>query len=244
MYIGCVWCGRSLYVVALAGVMSLGIALVPLRPATAVGERADTPAAATITGTDLRIVDGDSLVLNGAKIRLFGIDAPELSQTCTDMRGREWACGRWSRGVMARVSVGVLSCVEIDRDRYGRMVARCAGAQGDIGAAMVRAGAAYAYEKYSTDYLPHQDEARQSGKGLWRAGSIDPAAFRAARKPVTLTEGPKGCKIKGNISKSGRLYHLPGSRWYDDTSINAKTGERWFCSEDEARGAGWRPAKG
>jgi len=50
--------------------------------------------------------------------------------------------------------------------------------------------------------------------------------------------------IKGNIgSKGDRIYHVPGGRWYDKTRIDTGKGERWFCSEAEARAAGWRPPK-
>ena len=52
---------------------------------------------------------------------------------------------------------------------------------------------------------------------------------------------PPGCDIKGNISKSGKLYHLPGGKGYARTKINRK-GERWFCTEEEAREAGWSKA--
>jgi hypothetical protein len=52
-----------------------------------------------------------------------------------------------------------------------------------------------------------------------------------------------GCLIKGNINSKGKhIYHVPGGRWYDATSIDQSKGERWFCSEAEAQAAGWRPA--
>ena len=53
-----------------------------------------------------------------------------------------------------------------------------------------------------------------------------------------------GCNIKGNISYSGgqRIYHMPGQHYYDDTVIDPRKGERWFCNEAEAQAAGWRPA--
>jgi len=54
----------------------------------------------------------------------------------------------------------------------------------------------------------------------------------------------KGCNIKGNINTQGeRIYHMPGDEYYDETRISASHGERWFCSEEEARAAGWRRAK-
>ena len=67
------------------------------------------------------------------------------------------------------------------------------------------------------------------------------------RRGVRLSSGKQppetGCLIKGNISKSGKIYHLPGSRWYDATVIDEAKGERWFCSVEDAERAGWRAPK-
>lgn len=53
-----------------------------------------------------------------------------------------------------------------------------------------------------------------------------------------------GCNIKGNVSTKGeRIYHMPGQKYYNDTVIQSSHGERWFCSEAEARAAGWRKSK-
>ncbi len=53
-----------------------------------------------------------------------------------------------------------------------------------------------------------------------------------------------GCNIKGNVSTKGeRIYHVPGQKYYNDTVIQSSHGERWFCSEAEARAAGWRRSK-
>ena len=55
---------------------------------------------------------------------------------------------------------------------------------------------------------------------------------------------PSSCNIKGNVSTSGeRIYHMPGQKYYARTAINPRHGERWFCSEAEARAAGWRRSK-
>lgn len=52
------------------------------------------------------------------------------------------------------------------------------------------------------------------------------------------------CNIKGNISVAGeRIYHVPGQRYYDVTVVSGIYGERYFCSEAEARRAGWRRSK-
>jgi len=55
---------------------------------------------------------------------------------------------------------------------------------------------------------------------------------------------PGKCRIKGNISGNGKIYHVPGSDAYAKTRIDESKGERWFCSEEEARAAGWRAPRG
>ncbi|WP_460272155.1 thermonuclease family protein [Celeribacter sp. ULVN23_4] len=197
----------------------------------------------------LRIVDGDTVAIGEIRIRLFGIDAPELSQSCSDTRGKDWSCGTWSKSVLANLAAGKVRCFARDTDRYGRTVAVCEAGGKDLNAQMVALGAAYAYEEYSSDYVALEQTARADGLGLWRSGSQNPADYRAEKKAEqaahALPDTPPGdCVIKGNISKSGKLYHLPGGRWYDDTRINEGQGERWFCTEPEAREAGWRKAQG
>lgn len=68
----------------------------------------------------------------------------------------------------------------------------------------------------------------------------------AATLSPTATSAPQtgACLIKGNISKNGKIYHVPGSSSYEATKIDESKGERWFCSQDEARAAGWRPPRG
>jgi endonuclease YncB( thermonuclease family) len=63
--------------------------------------------------------------------------------------------------------------------------------------------------------------------------------------PLTQSQEQRAaCVIKGNISSGGeRIYHVPGQRYYDKTQIDASKGERWFCTEQEAVGAGWRKSK-
>ena len=61
---------------------------------------------------------------------------------------------------------------------------------------------------------------------------------------ATVPDSASGCMIKGNISKSGeRIFHVPGGSYYDRTKITPTKGERWFCTEADARAAGWRKSK-
>lgn len=201
------------------------------------------------TGT-ARIVDGDTLALGAIKIRLHGIDAPEMSQTCNDTHGAEWTCGKWSKAALERLAVGPVTCVQNDIDRYERVVGTCFAQGINLNAAMVAKGAAFAYVKYARDYVAQETQARRMAAGMWRSGVQDPSDYRAEKRAATQTRhaaavapNPKGCAIKGNISKSGRLYHVPGSRWYEGTRINEAQGEQWFCSEQDAKAAGWRAAR-
>lgn len=57
-------------------------------------------------------------------------------------------------------------------------------------------------------------------------------------------EEADACNIKGNVNTRGeRIYHMPGQKYYAETRISASHGERWFCSEAEARAAGWRRSR-
>ena len=199
------------------------------------------PASALTLEGQARVVDGDSLVIAGDSIRLFGIDAPELQQRC-DPSGRNWACGAWAKEKLTMITrQGVLRCKALDRDRYGRTVARCTVSGRDVGAEMVRAGAATAYLRYSHDYAGIEVRAKAEGRGLWSGEMVAPSAYRKVAKRQSR---PVGCAIKGNISAKGkRIYHLPGQRDYTATRISKAKGETFFCTEAEARAAGFRAAK-
>ncbi|MFI0395394.1 thermonuclease family protein [Paracoccus jiaweipingae] len=198
-----------------------------------------------------RVTDGDTLRLDmaggTAVIRLFGIDAPEAAQTCQNSKGQDWTCGKAATQYLRGLVDGHrLRCTMLDTDRYGRIVARCFRGQQDIAAQMVLAGQAVAFRRYSMDYVPPEDAARAKRRGIWAGKALRPKDWRARhRAPASATTrqaAPSaGCRIKGNISANGHIYHLPGDRHYDRTRINTRKGERWFCSEEEARRAGWRP---
>lgn len=189
------------------------------------------------------VVDGDTFRVNGAAIRLHGIDAPEQKQTCTHADGTGWACGAWVSDQVRRAYAGKrLRCEALDTDRYGRVVARCFDGKTDIGQALVEQGLAFAFRRYSLDYDLDEKRAAVAGRGLHGTQMQAPAAFRQARNPDPPAP-QSACAIKGNISDGGRIYHVPGQLHYDRTRISTARGERWFCSEAEARSAGWRKAR-
>ena len=195
-----------------------------------------------VSGT-ARVTDGDSLRIGAVRIRLHGVDAPELDQTCTDAAGRDWACGQWARDRLVRLAEGRrVSCDVVEVDAYERLVARCSVGGRDLGATLVAEGAATAYRRYSDRYVAEERAARRAGLGLWRGDFAVPEDHRRGTDEVQA--GSDGCTIKGNVSGSGRrLYHVPGGRDYAATRIDPDRGERWFCSEAEARAAGWQRAR-
>lgn len=198
---------------------------------------------AELTGRG-RAVDGDTLILGGEKIRLFGIDAPEHDQTC-DRNGTAWACGEWSGQQLARLLHGrPVTCQGDERDRFGRLLAVCQVGGQVLNAAMVRDGAAFAYRRYSDRFVADEDIARSERRGLWAARVTTPEVYRHPAGTVAReSAGGGGCVLKGNISARGeRIYHSPGQEHYAQTVISPSKGERWFCSAAEARAAGWRPA--
>ncbi|MGB0505243.1 MAG: thermonuclease family protein [Pikeienuella sp.] len=195
-----------------------------------------------VAGT--RVVDGDTIVVEGVKYRLFGIDAPETRQVCY-RDGREWACGRAATAFVQQMAADrAVLCEERARDRYGRIVAICRADGVDLGAALTRAGLAWAYLKYSDLYAPEENAARDAHVGVWNGSAIAPWEYRKAMrqpKAVEVAATPSvGCDIKGNISANGRIFHMPGSEAYGRTRISTQKGERWFCSVEVARAAGWR----
>jgi len=130
-----------------------------------------------ITGRAI-VNDGDTITVDGSRIRIFGIDAPELGQTCRDRNQATYACGRLAQRHMARLTRSTVTCDVVETDRYGRAVAICRSGGTDLGEAMVAAGWARAYLSYSLRYAPAESKARAAGRGLWDGEFDDPWAFR------------------------------------------------------------------
>lgn len=199
------------------------------------------PAYAGLSGL-VRVIDGDTLQVGADLVRLSGIDAPEDAQTCVRPSGEIWPCGTWvSESVEALLSGVAVTCDNLGRDRYDRILARCRQNGDDIGATLVAAGMAVAYVRYASEYVLQEAAARSAGLGLWGSKFTMPEQYRAEARTAALPSD-RNCRIKGNLSAFGAIYHLPGQQFYGRTRINPDNGERWFCSVDQARAAGWRPA--
>ena len=202
--------------------------------------------AAEITGT-VQVTDGDTLDLGPVIIRLHGIDAPEAGQSCAMPGGGTWPCGRRATERLAELVEGQeVRCTARETDRYGRIVATCATAEvADVSAVLAAEGLAWAFRRYSEDYVSEEAVARAKELGVWQAVTQTPWDYRADRWNRAAAASPrKGCPIKGNVaSDDERIYHTPWSPWYARTRVDKAKGERWFCDEAEAQASGWRAAR-
>jgi endonuclease YncB( thermonuclease family) len=142
------------------------------------------------------VIDGDTIEIQGQRIRIQAIDAPESGQWCGEGESR-WRCGKASAEALdAMVAGATVTCRQDPRDRedrYGRALARCEARGGDVGERLVRAGLAVAYRQYldyrngeprpyKTGVLAAEAEAQAARRGLW-AGVFDlPWEWRAARR--------------------------------------------------------------
>ena len=127
-----------------------------------------------------QVSDGDSLRSGDLRIRLFGIDAPELKQQCADQDGVLWSCGA---AALYQLNALInknrdLQCSLLDIDRYGRLVMQCFNGPTDIGAAMVLSGYALAYRHFSDLYIAEEEQAKTALRGIWRGTFTPPWKWR------------------------------------------------------------------
>jgi endonuclease YncB( thermonuclease family) len=204
-------------------------------------------------------IDGDTLTVDGTKFRLDGIDAPEFNQICLDEKGQEWPCGRDARDALAK-STGnctAVRCEDKGSDTvYHRRIGLCTaeglragsrlGADGvTLNEWLVREGWALNFEPYAKGrFLAAQRDAEKNRRGIWKGCFVAPTDWRHWRTndplmgsacPGDAAKRIFDCRIKG--SRTGK-YHHPGCPSYDSTTHVVKS----FCSEDEARAAGYTKA--
>ena len=143
-------------------------------------------AAEIISGVP-RIVDGDTLAMGAAKIRLAGIDAPESDQICLDARGARWTCGIEARDrLVEHIGTRAIDCTPSGSDAYHRTLAVCSVAGEDLNAWMVRQGWALAFIKYSQAYRVDETTARDARRGLWSGAFIAPWDWRHRGRQTTV----------------------------------------------------------
>jgi len=206
------------------------------------------------------VIDGDTLEFSGTRLRLIGIDAPESDQTC-DRSGSAWQCGKAATDYLKTLVNGrKIECRAEGKDRYGRLLAFCVSESLDLGLSMVGAGLAVATKGGPEEYQSAEAIRKAHKIGLWASVFQTPSDWRADH-PIQAAQAttPKhrnvranrvqaaekvyrnqfGCAIKGNRNRRGQwIYHLPGRPYYDQTRP-----EELFCTETQARNAGYRRSK-
>ncbi len=214
---------------------------------------------------------GDTIQLGDTVFRLDGIDAPEVDQLCIDDHADPWSCGVEAREQLTKLIAGrPVRCDDqgADKSQKNRRIGICT-ADGDkvsLNQQVARAGLAVSAEP-STKYHAKDDvaAAKDAVRGIWKGCFVAPAEFRADKKDGALLGAscradrdreirsvlfpdaptmPPGCAIKGKYAVRARvtgnigIYHLQGCPSYPATTEP----DRWFCSEDDARAAGFRRA--
>lgn len=132
------------------------------------------------------VVDGDTIRFGSTTVRLAGIDAPEIRQTCDD-HGREWPCGLAAKLHLWQLTREHVWCKNQQLDKYNRYLATCYYRQGAIAAASINAsmvmdGYAVNYDRYTDDYVPVQKIAMANQTGIWRGTFQEPEAWRRENK--------------------------------------------------------------
>lgn len=128
-----------------------------------------------------RVIDGDTIVVDGMHVRLAGIDAPEMHQQCR-IGGAATQCGVAAKAEMMKLTKRrAVTCQPLTRDSYGRTVARCSTLETpDLGEAMVRDGWAIRWPRYDADcrYCDADAAARRERRGLWAGSFVMPWEWR------------------------------------------------------------------
>ncbi|NEW86150.1 MULTISPECIES: thermonuclease family protein [Rhodopseudomonas] len=220
---------------------------------------------------DAVVKDGDTVQLGDKVFRLEGIDAPELDQRCVNQFADPSACGIEARDALVKLIGGrSVACRDLGPDPVfkGRRLGTCAiaGETDSLSRRMVQDGFALNAVTGGKDrFAGDEAKARDEHKGLWQGCFVAPNDFRrwnrdAALRGAACREDKRaalieamfpdtpamlpGCTIKGKIARRARitgnvgLYQIRGCPSY----ASLTKPNRWFCSEDDARAAGFRKA--
>ena len=165
----------------------------------------------------LRVVDGDTIVLNGEKIRFSGIDTPELKQTC--MNGDEKVfCGKSAKTLLIKkIGNETPECISEGKDAYKRTLAECFVNGESLSSFLVRHGYAFAYRKYSKKFVKDEEYAKKIKIGMWAMKFEFPWDFRKNK----IADNPsKRCGVELTAKLEGYMVWLTEELPHIEPAIN------------------------
>jgi len=215
--------------------------------------------------------DGGTIDLGGVTYRLSGIDAPAADQLCIDDHADSWACGADARDQLTKlIGDRDVHCEDLGPDtvykKWHLGICTAQGENASLNQLLVRRGfamnlASAGESRFSQD----ETDAKGDRRGLWKGCFTAPHEFRTGQKGGALLGGacrsdkdreirealfpqdpamPSGCGIKGKYALRAKvtgnigIYHLQACSSYPALTRP----DRWFCSEDDAKAAGFRKA--
>jgi endonuclease YncB( thermonuclease family) len=205
------------------------------------GTTASPEADAVISGR-ATVTAGDLVRVGGKLVRLAGIEAPEPAQTCLTAKGRRWNCAGSARDALQRLVRGRKVACELKEGGSAALpLAHCRTTQSDLAATLVRKGHVFAGPDGT--YAGDEEAARAEKAGLWQGQSERPGAWRTKVWEEAKRASPEGCPIKGVVRRGNKVYAMPWSDGYTGRNVKKVRGDRWFCTEDEARAAGFKDSQ-
>jgi endonuclease YncB( thermonuclease family) len=230
---------------ALPAVLLVGLVLL----AAVIGAQRPWPSLAA-TQQNLAVIDGDTLQSGGDIVQLYGIDAPELGQVC-HREGKPWQCGVEAAFALHKL-VALSGTAVICEDWHDATAAAGPTGEGirvcqlgkdqELGLSMLRNGYAMALPGSFPFYGQIERQAKAAGLGIWGSEFLPPWEWREGRR-IAREVGQLGedCNVKGILDGDGRkLYLVPTDRGFAGATVDQSEGEQLFCSDEEARRAGWR----
>jgi len=178
----------------------------------------------------VEILDGDTLVVEGQRLDLAGIDAPELNQQCLN-GSRLWRCGLEAALALDQLlSVRKASCQEATADEAAdRDLGHCFGQDQDIALTLLKRGYVVSSADAPSDYRSAESMARRAGLGLWRGEFVNPAAWRQGARLTAESQNPILCSAPSSLSE----LKPPPNGDGDSEFLGKKNTPRLICYEIE-----------
>jgi len=217
------------------------------------------------------VYDGGAITVGGTTYRLGGLFAPATDQICIDDQADSWTCGAEARDQLTSLIGGRdVHCDDLGPDpayhKWHLGICTAGTDTTSLNQIMVRRGLAInAISTGKTRFGPDETEAKNNRQGLWKGCFVAPDEFRTGKKDGALLGAacradkdreirqalfpqnpamPSSCAIKGKYALRARvtgnigIYHLKACHSYPSLT----NPDRWFCSEDDAKAAGFRKA--